>query len=214
MILDANDLITSCLTVNEFKRISLDNILKHDWLKTTFNIANEIDEIKLIPDYCLIDINQDVEKDTIEESEVLDLILDCTNDSGVNSIEIVSEIDLNLSRSESSENDSISKFDMYSSIITIESVNNGDLILDTNNNSSLNSCCNTFEMLSKFDVSSSDSINNSGINTNEAVSMIEIKKVENKKINFWLGSVIKIKEKLIKWCQNVIKFYHKFTNFH
>jgi hypothetical protein len=150
-----------------------------------------------------------VEKDTIEESEVLDLILDCTNDSGVNSIEIVSENDLNLSRSESPENDSISKFDMYSSIITIESVNNGGLILDTSDNSSINSSRNTFEI---FDVSSSDSINNSGINTNQAVSMIEFKKVENKKINFWLGSVKKIKEKLIKWCQNVIKFYHKLTN--
>ena len=85
-------MIKSCLSVNESNRISLDKILKHNWLENEYcslNLANEINETELIPNTGLVKINRNLEvSPEIEVSEVVDLILD-SNDSGINMIEIV-----------------------------------------------------------------------------------------------------------------------------
>ena len=218
-------MIKSCLSVNESNRISLDKILKHNWLENEYcslNLANEINETELIPNTGLVKINRNLEvSPEIEVSEVVDLILD-SNDSGINMIEIVSNYDRNSATSTSScssiENERFLKFDLNSSITTIDSyVNTGNLIsnydVNSSNNFSSTRFRNEFEIFSKCD-NSLDNSNNADTNKqSKDVSIFEAKSLENKKRNFWLESAKKIREKFIRWCHNIKTFYQKLKNF-
>ena len=213
-----NDLILKCLTVDEFKRISLEKIMDHCWLNDRCFRATSDDllEIQLMSsnifddNISILSCESELTFHTTgnqEESSEVDIILN-NNDSCESSPIPQRNSTNNLNSSEINALNDISEFSMNLSENIIEVVSNESVSNHTNQIVSNESTSDESAFVkAEIKISSRFSKTDGDYNVrNEALPKVASKRVPNEKSNTWF-------KKLKKTFLNLFDHVRKFTKF-